>query len=151
MYLFLCLLYAILIGMKINQYLDSALHTKKDYGALFIRLMVAFHLIYGVHDNVLSWAQMVEFANFLAHHEFPFPLICAVVSVYAQLICGILIMLGCYVRLAAVVMIFNFIVAIFAIHGDSPYPAMFPAIAMLASALFLLFNGAGKLSLDNRQ
>lgn len=136
--------------MKISSYLNSTLSSKKDYGALFIRLMMGFHLIYGVHDNVLSWEQMLEFSNFLARFEFPLPLVCAVVSVYAQLICGILLILGCYVRVAALAMIFNFIVAIVAIHLGDAYPVMFPAIAMLASALFLFFNGAGKLSLDNR-
>jgi putative oxidoreductase len=136
--------------MKINKYVNSTLGQKKEYGSLFIRMMAGFHLIYGVHDNVLSWGQMVEFANFLARYEFPLPLICASVSVYAQLICGVLFILGCYVRVASITMIFNFIVAIAVIHLGDAYPAMFPAIAMLASALFLLFNGAGKLSMDNR-
>ena len=136
--------------MKISSYFDSTFGPKKEYGALFIRLMAGFHLIYGVYDNVMSWERMVEFANFLGQYKFPFPLLCAVVSVYTQLICGILFILGCYVRVAAMAMIFNFIVAIVVVHLHDTYPSVFPAIAMLASALFLLFNGAGKLSLANR-
>lgn len=136
--------------MKISSYINSTFSPKTDYGALFIRLMAGFHLIYGVHDNVLHWERMVEFANFLAQYQFPVPLVCAVLSVYAQLICGALFILGWYVRIAATAMIFNFIVAIVAIHLNDSYPTMFPAIAMLASALFLLFNGAGKLSIENR-
>lgn len=35
--------------------------------------------------------------------------------------------------------------------GNDPYPVMFPALVMLAGSLFLLFNGGGKLSLENEE
>src|SRR5688572_12911807 len=86
---------------QINNYFRS----KKEYGPVFIRLMAGFHLIYGVQDNILNWDRMLEFRNFLDMHHFPLPLLSAIISVYAQLVCGILFMLGFYTRVAAAVMI----------------------------------------------
>jgi putative oxidoreductase len=134
--------------MNLNTRINSLFSSKKEYAALFIRIMAGFHLIYGVQDNVFSWDRMLEFEHFLNAHSFPFPLVCAVVSVYAQLICGLLFIAGLFTRTAALVMVFNFIVAILAIHIGDTYRGVFPAIVMLSSSLFLLFNGAGKLSLD---
>ncbi len=42
---------------KTNHFFDQY----KAYGAIFIRLLLGFHLIYGVQDNVLSWERMLEF------------------------------------------------------------------------------------------
>lgn len=128
--------------------LDRYFHHRKDYAAIFIRLMAGFHLLYGVMDNVVSWHRMIEFKNFLAAQGFPFPLQCAVVSVYAQFTCGICFILGLFTRMAAAIMILNFLVAIIGVHLKTEYPQTFPAIAMLASSLFLLFNGSGKISVD---
>ncbi|GJM31226.1 MAG: hypothetical protein DHS20C18_02270 [Saprospiraceae bacterium] len=129
---------------KLNTYFDQ----RKDYGAIFIRLLIGFHLIYGVQDNVLSWERMIEFKDFLVSHQFPFPFVCAVVSVYMQLICGLLYIFGAFIRMAALVMITNFLIAILMVHLGDNYPNAFPALAMLFGSLFLLFNGAGKFSID---
>ena len=119
----------------------------KEYAPLFIRIPVGFHLIYGTQDNIFSWERMLEFQDFLAASGFPVPLICAIVSVYAQFICGILYLLGYKIQWAAIVMIINFTVAIIGVHLGDSYPASFPAIMMLCASMFLLLNGAGKFSL----
>lgn len=119
------------------------------YGAIFIRLAAGAHLIHGAQDNVRDYARMLEFRDFLAGHGFPFPLLSAQVSVYAQLLCGVLFLLGALTRPAAAVMIFNFLVALAMVHVGDPYPALFPALFMLASACFLLLDGAGRLSVDH--
>lgn len=120
----------------------------KQYADLPIRLAVGFHLIYGTQDNVFSWDRMLEFRDFLEVFGAPLPLVSAVVSVYAQFICGILFILGWKVRWAGMVMIFNFIVAILLVHLKDPYPNIYPAISMLAGSLFMFLNGTGSLSLD---
>jgi putative oxidoreductase len=134
---------------NLNNQINSFFAPKKEFGASFIRIMVAFHLIYGVQDNVFSWERMLEFRNFLEANSFPFPLFCAVLSVYAQLICGLAFIAGLFTRPAALIMVINFVVAILMIHIGTPYPPAFPAIAMLCCSLFLLFNGPGKWSIDN--
>ena len=121
----------------------------REYGAVFVRLVVAFVLIYGTQDNVFSHARMLEFRDFLAAKRTPLPLFSAYLSVYAQFVCGILFALGLFVRPAALVMVINFVAALVIAHLDTPLDAARPALLMLFSSLFLLFNGAGALSLDN--
>ncbi|MDQ3041454.1 MAG: DoxX family protein, partial [Acidobacteriota bacterium] len=78
----------------------------------------------------------------------PFPLFSAYLSAYAQMICGISILLGAFVRPFAVLFIINFIAAVIIAHIGDSFRAMFPALMMIAAGFFFLFNGAGKLSVD---
>ena len=121
----------------------------REYGVIFVRLIVGFHLIYGTQDNVFSFARMEEFAGFLSLKGVPFPLVSAFLSAYAQFICGILFIVGLATRYAAVVMIINFIAALIIAHIGDTYPSMFPALTMLAAACFFLVHGAGKVSFDS--
>ena len=118
-----------------------------DIAMLLLRLPVGFHLIYGVVDNVVSWERLLEFRDFLHGHNFPLPLVCAVVSVYAQLLCGIMYMLGIRIRLAAAIMIFNFMVALIGVHIGDAYPSAFPAIIILATSIVFLLLGGGRWSI----
>jgi putative oxidoreductase len=118
-----------------------------QYGALVLRVLVGTHLVQGTQDNVFSWARMVEFSHFLAAEGFPVPLACAVVSVSAQFACGLLYVVGFLTRWVALVMLFNFSVALW-VHLGDPYPAWFPALVMWAGSLALLFTGAGAWSID---
>ena len=128
----------------------SPLDKYKEYGVIFIRLIVGFHLIYGTQDNVFNYARMEEFAAFLSSRSVPLPLFAAFVSAYAQFICGILFILGAATRYAALVMIINFIAAIVIAHIGDAYPNMFPALMMLAAACFLFVHGPGELSVDSK-
>ncbi|WP_462250256.1 DoxX family protein [Ekhidna sp.] len=121
----------------------------KTYADIPIRFAVGFHLIYGTQDNVFSWDRMLEFEEFLKAFGTPFPLLSAIISVYAQFICGILYIVGWKVWHAGLVMTFNFIIAITLVHLSDPYPSIYPAISMLAGSIFLVFNGAGEFSLDH--
>jgi putative oxidoreductase len=93
---------------------------------------------------------MLEFRDFLAHHGFAFPLACAVLSVAGQFLGGLALVLGLYTRAAALVVAFNFLVAIAMVDAKAPYPAAFPALALVAGALCLAFTGPGRLALDAR-
>jgi putative oxidoreductase len=119
-------------------------------GTIFLRLAVGIRLIQGTQDNVFSWERMVEFAAFLDAHGFPLPLVSAVVSAWAQFLCGICFVLGLGARPTGALMAVNFLVALGAVHlraGDD-FLTTWPAAMMLAGALFLLCNGAGAYSLD---
>lgn len=120
----------------------------REKGAVFVRLVVGFVLVYGTQDNVFSNERMLEFRDFLAVRGVPLPLLAAHLSAYAQFVCGVLYVLGLFVRPAALVMIVNFVAALFIAHRAAPLDAQL-ALCMLFSSLFLLFNGAGGLSLDN--
>jgi putative oxidoreductase len=116
----------------------SSLEKYKEYGVIFIRLVVGFHLIYGTQDNVFSYARMEEFAGFLSVRGMPFPLFSAFLSAYSQFICGILFIVGFATRYGAVVMVINFIAALIIAHIGDTYPNAFPALMMLAAACFFL-------------
>lgn len=124
------------------------LEERRDYGALFIRLVIGSYLIYGTQDNVFSWARMLEFRDFLEARSVPLPLFSAHLSVYAQFVAGALYILGALTRFAAAAMVINFIVAFVVVDLHLPYAKSFPAQVMLASAMFLLFHGAGRPSID---
>jgi putative oxidoreductase len=125
------------------------LERHRDVGALFIRLAVGYRLVYGTADNVFSHERMVEFAGFLEQHGFPFPMVGAVVSAYAQVICGTLFIFGAATRLAGAIMVVNFLFALAIAHRGTPYLENFPALMMLAAGAFFLFNGAGRPSVDD--
>ncbi len=123
---------------------------RREYGPLFIRLVVGFVLVYGTQDNVFSHERMLEFRDFLAARGVPLPLFAANLSAYAQFVCGILFVLGLAVQPAAAVMVVNFVAALLIAHLDAPLDSARLALCMLFSSLFLLFHGAGKLSADSR-
>ena len=121
---------------------------RRDYGVIFLRLLIGWFIIWGVQDNILSHERMVEFERFLAARGVPWPAFSARLSCYAQFICGLSILLGAFVRPLSIVFIINFICAILIAHLGQTFQQMFPALMMIAAGLFFLFNGAGKLSID---
>lgn len=114
----------------------------KGFGIFFLRLFIGLRLIYGTIDNVFSWYRMLEFKSFLASQNIPFPLASAVISVYAQLICGILFLIGWKIRWAGVVMMLNFLIAII-IETPNGIEAMTPALAIFFSCLLFVLEGPG--------
>jgi putative oxidoreductase len=112
--------------------------------------MFGFWLVWGTQDNVFDRDRMLEFQLFIAKHGFPFAAPGAYVSAYAQFICGLLYVVGAAVRPAAAVMIVNFLFALGIAHRSTPMDANMAPLAMLAVACFLLFHGAGPLSVDAR-
>jgi putative oxidoreductase len=133
----------------ISKFLNFEFFKKNpDYAALFLRLLIGVFIVYGVQDNVFSYAHMQEFAAFLRQRNVPLPLFSAFLSAYTQLVCGIMILLGAWIRLAAIPFITNFIAAVLIAHLDDTFRGMFPALVMIAAGFFFLFHGAGKLSVD---
>ena len=120
----------------------------RDFGAVFLRLLIGSFIIWGVQDNILSHERMLEFEDFLAARGVPYPAFAARLSVYTQFICGVSILLGAFVRLTAIPFIINFVAAIIIAHRGDTFNGMFPPLVMIAYGLFLLFHGAGKLSVD---
>jgi putative oxidoreductase len=127
--------------------LDSLARYER-FAAVPVRLLLGHRLIHSTQDNVFSHERMVDFADFLGRKGFPAPMAMAHLSAYAQFICGILILLGLFVRPAAAVMIINFVVALVMVHWGQPYDRAFDALAMFAGSIFLLLNGAGRPSVD---
>ena len=124
--------------------------TRKDVGTLLLRMFIGVRLMYGVMDNVLSWEHMVRFKDFLHQFSFPFPLASAIVSVYMQLIAGIMIIAGWKIRYAAILMIIHFCIAVAVVHRSDSFEVMTPALAIIFCCILFLFQGAGYISLDKK-
>src|SRR5690349_16855487 len=90
----------------------TGLRGLSDAAFLVLRILVGSFLMWGTWDNIASSARMQEFAAFLTALHCPMPELAAPVSVYAQFLCGALILVGLFTRWAGLVMTFNFIVAI---------------------------------------
>ena len=133
-------MYRLLLLQPLNKY--------KEYGPIFIRLIIGSFIIWGVQDNILSYAQMLEFRDFLAARGVPQPLFAAHLSVYTQLICGLSILFGAFLRLTSIPFIINFIAALLIAHRGDTFRGMLPALVMLFTGLFFLFHGAGNFSVD---
>ncbi len=127
----------------------DALDRVGPWAPLVIRLFLGSVLILMTQDNVLSAARMEEFVGFLRQFGFPMPEIAARVSVYAQLGCGILILLGALTRWASLVVVINFVVAIVGVHLSLPFRSWLEPMAMLSCALGLFLAGAGRFSVDH--
>ena len=122
---------------------------RKEYGIVFIRLTIGVRLIYGVADNIFSWAHMVQFRDFLDKLGVPFPMFGAHLSAYAQFICGLLFIFGFLFRPAAFVMVINFICALLIAHRTGGYAPAAEAWIMLFTSIGFLVHGPGALALDN--
>jgi putative oxidoreductase len=120
-----------------------------EYGPIFVRFLVGFHLFYGNWGRLVQHAAYNDFHALLVRNHFPVPTVAAYVSAGAQVVCGILFMLGLFTRPAAAVMVINFVAALAMVHWGQPYPRQFLALMMLCTSIFLLLHGPGRLALDD--
>jgi putative oxidoreductase len=119
-----------------------------DLSLAALRALTGAFLVYGTQDNVLSAARMDEFAGFLRAHGFILPELMAPLSVWAQLLCGILLVLGLLTRWAGLVVAFNFVVAVWMVHWPEDLRGWWPAIVLVFLGLHFACAGGGRWSLD---
>jgi len=119
-----------------------------DLSLLSLRILTGAFLIYGTQDNILSDARMQEFVQFLAKRRFVWPEFMAPLSVYAQFICGVLLVIGLLTRWAGLLMTFNFIVAVVMVHWSQDFRGWWPAIVLVFISLHFSLHGAGRYSVD---
>jgi putative oxidoreductase len=70
-------------------------------------------------------------------------------SVFAEVICAVLIALGLASRLAAIPLIINMAVAFFIFHAQDPFQTKELALVYLLIFTTLLITGSGKYALDH--
>ena len=69
-------------------------------------------------------------------------------AVFAEVLCAGLLVIGLFTRLAAIPLVITMLVAAFIVHGGDPLKKMEMALLYLIPYLVLLFNGAGRYSID---
>ena len=74
-----------------------------------------------------------------------------VLSVFAEFLCAILVILGFFTRLAVVPLIINMAVAFFIVHSPDPLQVKELALIYLIVFITLFFTGPGQYSIDARR
>lgn len=119
-----------------------------DIGLLALRAFVGVFLVWGVLDNIVSAERMEEFVRFVSANGFPWPRAMAPLSVYAQLVCGALLITGLLTRLAGIVMCGHFIIAVIMVHGDQDFRAQWPALILVFVSAYFAMRGGGRWAVD---
>lgn len=135
-----------------NTFLNSLVRFR-DIGVLILRLAFGFQLLKVSYLNALFPTEnLPEFVTYLTKLNFPFPTAGAYLASYTEFIGGILLLLGLWTRWAAIPLITNFGVAVGLAHlsTNDTYQNTFPSVNLLAATIFLLLNGPGRFSIDEK-
>lgn len=130
-------------------FLLKPLATGANAALLALRLLTGAFLVHGVWDNIVDPARMEEFVLFLRATGFVSPESMAPLSVYAQFLIGIALILGLATRWAGLLLIVNFVVAVVMVHWDQSFREWWPAIVLVGLGLLFGTMGAGTLALDH--
>ncbi len=133
----------------------SGLAKGEDAAFALLRLYLGGFLIWGVWDNIVSTARMAEFQAFLTSLNCPLPALAAPVSVWAQLLIGVLLIPGLLTRWAGLLLAANFAVAVWLLSGlEAPAEAvvreLFGPMMCILAGLVLATHGPGRWSADAR-
>lgn len=118
-----------------------------DVALLFIRVSIAsLMLTHGLpklakffSDEPIVFASVFEMSQSLS----------LALTVFAEVFCSILILIGLGTRFASIPLIFTMAVAVFYIHGADPFSSKEIGVLYLLGFSFFLITGGGKFSLDN--
>jgi len=76
------------------------------------------------------------------------PEVSLALTVFAELVCAGLIVLGAWTRLASVPLFITMVVAVLVVHGDDPFKKQELALLYGAGSFALMCVGAGRFSID---
>ena len=98
-----------------------------------------------------GYAKMQEFLR--GSHDFPDPLqvspmVSQSLTIFAELLCSILLLLGLFTRPAALILAFCMFVVAFVIHWNEPLGEKEHGLLYFIGYVVVLLTGAGKYSLD---
>lgn len=77
------------------------------------------------------------------------PEISLILTIFAEFVCSILIILGLKTKLAAIPPAFTMLVAAFIVHADDPFGKKEFALLYFFGFFILIFVGSGQYSMDN--
>jgi putative oxidoreductase len=123
----------------------------QSYGIAALRVMVGVVFLAHGLQKLLMFG-IGGTAGFFAHAGIPLPMLSAVLSIGAEFLGGLALILGLFTRPAASVLAFNMLVAVVAVHlkGGFFLPAGFEyALTMLVANVALVLTGAGAFALDH--
>lgn len=119
----------------------------KDIIVFVVRVFVGFAMLsHGFPKlQMLLAGGRIEFFDFLGLG----PQISLILTVFAEFVCSILLILGLFTRISLGFLIFTMVMAAFVVHGADPFEKREMAFIYLSVYLLLMVIGAGKVSVDH--
>ncbi len=130
--------------MKLLRSLFSSRSWGTDLALLVLRLSCGLMIIHG-------WGKFQGFAERSETWPDPFhvtPPVSLALTVFAELVCSLLVVVGLFTRLSLVPLIICMLVAVFVIHGSDPFGEKEHALLFLLPYFTLMIAGPGKYSAD---
>lgn len=117
-----------------------------DIVLLIVRLFIGFAMLsHGFPKlQMLLEGGDIQFFDFLGLG----PKISLGLTVFAEFVCSIFLILGLFTRIAVGFLIFTMIIAGFVVHGADPFDKKEMSLLYLAIYLLIIVLGAGRFSID---
>lgn len=132
--------------MKLSTFLVSENRSAHDYGLLLLRIVAGLVLLYG-HGfqklTILFTGQEIRFGDPLGMGTTTSFYLVA----FAEGICALLLIFGLFTRVAAFILVLNFLVILW-VHIPDGFQVLELRFFYLASYLALALLGPGRISLD---
>jgi putative oxidoreductase len=138
----------IIVKKNMTDFLNKRLDYLQPYAAVFIRIAFGYHLLQYTYLEVFSLSAGSNNYEWLGSKGVPFPYFMSWLYILTEFIGGIALFIGFKTRWFSIPLIINFIVAYLLVHFGDEYKKSFESIQMLFVSFFFLFNGSGKLSID---
>lgn len=119
----------------------------KDIIVLAVRVFVGFAMLsHGFPKlQMLLAGGKIEFFDFMGMG----PQVTLILTIFAEFVCSILLILGLFTRVSLGFLIFTMIIAAFVVHGADPFEKREMSLVYLSVYLLLMVVGAGKVSVDH--
>ncbi|MCX8532620.1 DoxX family protein [Chryseobacterium luquanense] len=118
-----------------------------DVVIFIVRLFVGFAMIshgFPKLQTLINGGE-IQFYDFLGLGS----TVSLVLTVFAEFVCSIFIILGLFTRVAAGFLLFTMIIAGFVVHGADPFDKRELSLLYLSIYLIIISVGAGKFSVDH--
>lgn len=118
----------------------------KDIILLVVRVFIGFAMLsHGFPKlQMLLNGGKIEFFDFMGLG----PMISLGLTVFAEFVCSIFLILGLFTRISLGFLIFTMIIAGFVVHGADPFEKREMSLIYLSVYLLIIAFGAGKMSVD---
>ncbi|MDP9959458.1 DoxX family protein [Chryseobacterium lathyri] len=130
-----------------NYFNSNSSSVPKDIILLAVRVFVGFAMLsHGFPKlQMLLEGGKIEFFDFIGLG----PTVTLVLTVIAEFVCSILLILGLFTRISLGFLIFTMTIAAFVVHGADPFDKKEMSLIYLSVYLLLMVFGAGKVSVDH--